>query len=293
MCDDIDECHGQTGSPCQQICNNNNGGYSCSCNAGYILSSTDHQRCIDIDECNDQAGNPCQQNCTNTVGSYSCSCSPGYTVSGTNSSTCDDIDECNGSSINPCQQNCTNTVGNYSCSCSAGYTVSGTNSSTCDDIDECSGTSNPCEDVCTNTIGSYTCSCQRPGYIIDKTNPTKCKANYIPCNTDASENTGIIISPNYPQKYPVSSKCFWKIPIKQHMVTIISILDFHLETSSDCGYDYLKIYNGTTIRDPLLYTFCGQFKPDPISSPNNLYLVFRYDGSVSYKGFKLIYTYGE
>ena len=36
ICKDIDECISNNGN-CEQLCNNFNGSYSCSCNSGYQL----------------------------------------------------------------------------------------------------------------------------------------------------------------------------------------------------------------------------------------------------------------
>ena len=42
---DIDECQRENGE-CQQICHNELGSRSCSCNEGYYLDSTDNTSCI-------------------------------------------------------------------------------------------------------------------------------------------------------------------------------------------------------------------------------------------------------
>ena len=72
---DINECaDGSDG--CGQICSNEIGSYSCSCEVGYRLESDEHG-CTDIDECA-QGVAGCAQTCTNTVGNYTCSCDSGY-----------------------------------------------------------------------------------------------------------------------------------------------------------------------------------------------------------------------
>ncbi len=61
------------------ICENTEGGYSCSCPAGYVLDADGDGGCMDIDECAMEE-TPCGANatCTNTPGSYSCACNKGY-----------------------------------------------------------------------------------------------------------------------------------------------------------------------------------------------------------------------
>ena len=71
---DIDDC---ALSPCDQICKNEVGNYSCECNAGYRLQG--RSTCADIDECS-ETPSICGANavCNNTVGSYECSCAVGF-----------------------------------------------------------------------------------------------------------------------------------------------------------------------------------------------------------------------
>ena len=42
---DVDEC---LRSPCEQICNNNPGGYECGCRKGYHKHGSDEHRCTGI-----------------------------------------------------------------------------------------------------------------------------------------------------------------------------------------------------------------------------------------------------
>ena len=90
---DIDECSVSNGG-CGHTCNNNQGSYSCTCNTGYYLNSTNGETChgrkivanllywlqlTDINECN-SGSSDCEQVCTNTVGSFTCSCNTGYSL---------------------------------------------------------------------------------------------------------------------------------------------------------------------------------------------------------------------
>lgn len=101
---DINEC--ATGRhSCQQVCINNVGSYTCSCEYGYALHSNgfdcegipyfishtfNHSVCsIDVNECliRGPGGHNCSLNatCENTpVGSFTCQCLLGFTGDGTN-----------------------------------------------------------------------------------------------------------------------------------------------------------------------------------------------------------------
>lgn len=93
---DIDECTNSTMNNCDPNngnCTNTEGGFNCSCNAGY---SGDGITCIsesknwlkvvfssnnkfsDIDECEDMHNCNENANCTDTIGSFTCTCNSGY-----------------------------------------------------------------------------------------------------------------------------------------------------------------------------------------------------------------------
>ena len=86
----MEECStGQDECDSNVTCSNNNGSYSCQCNAGFSGNGT---VCTDIDECT-SGQHSCHSNatCSNNNGSYSCQCNAGFSGNGT---VCTDIDEC-------------------------------------------------------------------------------------------------------------------------------------------------------------------------------------------------------
>eukprot|EP00057_Strongylocentrotus_purpuratus_P020264 XP_011674738.1 PREDICTED: mucin-like protein isoform X1 [Strongylocentrotus purpuratus] len=122
-CEDINECV-QGANDCQQICYNEEGGYSCACWDGYELDEGG-SNCTDVDECSTNSSACGNGMCMNLVGSFNCSCNSGYEISNDNI-TCSDINEC---SANPsvCDSEngvCTNSMGSYNCSCTPGYELS-------------------------------------------------------------------------------------------------------------------------------------------------------------------------
>ncbi|KAJ7386814.1 hypothetical protein OS493_006844 [Desmophyllum pertusum] len=117
---DIKECES---SPCKNggTCENQPGGYSCSCVNGYTGKVCEQ----DIDEC---ANDPCLNGgkCHNEAGGYVCECPAGYEGSNCENRT----DECKD---NPCKNGgtCFNCPpGSYSCICAKGY-----KGKTCEEVD--------------------------------------------------------------------------------------------------------------------------------------------------------------
>lgn len=86
--DDIDECALDTDG-CDQGCENNPGGFDCTCDQGYTLD-VDGVTCLGIDECT-TGQHECDPNarCTDLPGSYECACDPGYTWDGSHCAACD------------------------------------------------------------------------------------------------------------------------------------------------------------------------------------------------------------
>ena len=61
-----------------------------------------------------------------------------------------------------------------------------------------------------------------------------------------------------------------------------------VENEKNCGKDSLSIYDGSSARNVLLGTYCGNTRPNSLrSSGRYLYLHFRSDGDVTGKGFRL------
>ncbi|CAH8432073.1 unnamed protein product [Dicrocoelium dendriticum] len=157
------------------------------------------------------------------------------------------------------------------------------------DLDECADNNGGCQHLCRNTIGSYHCAC-RPGYQLY--GKYKCKENIkTGCQQDITSPDGEIITPNWPNEYPVKQHCQWKITVMPgHRVKVI-FADFELESHQQCTYDRVVAYDGLSKSAPVLGQFCGSRKPGPvISSQNKLLLIFNSDASVQRKGFRAQHT---
>ncbi|KAK7485812.1 hypothetical protein BaRGS_00022912 [Batillaria attramentaria] len=165
--DDIDECTPPTSVTCPQYsrCVNSAGGYECSCDAGYYMTSEDicavcldnfyGVNCAQVCGCNAATSTSCDRV------NGACACEAGWT--GARCET--DINECT-TGTHDCNGDrvvCVNTPGSYGCGCVHGYTY--LENRTCVDVDECrSSSTNDCAQICKNTDGGYTCSCN-PGFV--------------------------------------------------------------------------------------------------------------------------------
>lgn len=111
------------------------------------------------------------------------------------------------------------------------------------------------------------------------------------CGETLTGDTGILKSPYYPSFYPADRECTYTIRVAVGKVIILQFLDFNIEESQDCAYDYLEIRDGGVDRGSPLKKLCGTHLPDKmISSFNELWLKFRTDGSENNLGFLANYS---
>ncbi|XP_035524206.1 bone morphogenetic protein 1-like [Morone saxatilis] len=154
------------------------------------------------------------------------------------------------------------------------------------DIDECSKENGGCQHECVNTFGSYSCQC-RSGFMLHD-NKHDCKE--AGCDHVVNSVSGIISSPNWPDRYPSKKACTWSLSTTPgHRIKLV-FNEIDMEAHLECAYDHLEIYDGRDVRVPSLGRFCGTKKPSPvISSGNKMFLRFFSDNSVQKRGFEVSY----
>ncbi|XP_011674329.1 uncharacterized protein LOC586545 [Strongylocentrotus purpuratus] len=103
--------------------------------------------------------------------------------------------------------------------------------------------------------------------------------------------SGTFTSPYYPGSYDNSMNCEYLITTTdEKQVVYVSFEFFDLESATNCIFDSLKVYDGTSTSDPLLATLCGDTIPDSLMSTGmSLFLVFKTDGSIIGPGFSASY----
>eukprot|EP00794_Sanderia_malayensis_P003248 gene3248-3729_t len=112
-----------------------------------------------------------------------------------------------------------------------------------------------------------------------------------PCGGNLTTSSGVIQSPYFPNFYPHKKRCVWTISVPRGNIITLRFPNFDIERSSNCMYDYLAVTNGPSTTDPLIGRYCGSTPPTAVtSSMNEMTLIFRTDGSDSFRGFRASYT---
>ena len=111
------------------------------------------------------------------------------------------------------------------------------------------------------------------------------------CQNTYDKNSNAINSPNYPSKYPNEKYCTWKVTAPIGTKIRVERFNYSLESESDCKYDNLKFYDGTSTSSERLAELCGNNIYGGITSAaNNLFFAFKSDGSVTRTGFQIAFS---
>ncbi|XP_068906568.1 cubilin-like isoform X2 [Tenebrio molitor] len=123
------------------------------------------------------------------------------------------------------------------------------------------------------------------------------KANYttvsLGCGGIMKNNTGTFSTPQYPNSYPPGQVCKWIIAATPGHVIQILWMNFQLEKSYECMYDYVEIFdnNTETGHGYSIGKYCGHTAPPMLLSTSNLVtIVFRTDGTYHLVGFLATYN---
>ncbi|XP_070842448.1 cubilin [Chaetodon trifascialis] len=282
-CQDVDECLTDNAScsttPMVQ-CLNTMGSFYCGpCPPGY---EGDGITCTQMSICaaNNGGCHPLATCSSSPASLPICSCPPGYIGNGYGSTGC--IQTSNICQINnPCVNGqCVATISapGYICHCNSGW--QGVN---CDqNVNEC--LSNPCQNGgnCTDSINGFTCTC-----TAQWTGPL-CQNPQQECGGYLTGPAGSFSYPNTPghEEYDHQVSCVWVIHTDANKILHITFPFFHLESSTNCNFDFLQIHDGDSASAYTIGKFCGQNNPQELySSHNSLYFWFRSDHSVSGRGF--------
>ncbi|KFM76021.1 Cubilin, partial [Stegodyphus mimosarum] len=110
------------------------------------------------------------------------------------------------------------------------------------------------------------------------------------CGGTYYQESGVIRSPGFPNRYPHSAHCVWIIQAKDYRQVTLNVTRFEMEDHENCRFDYLELRNGGTETSPLLGKYCGNRTiPEIRSHSNILRLEFKSDISMSAPGFEIFF----
>uniref|UniRef100_A0A8D3D8R2 CUB and Sushi multiple domains 1 n=1 Tax=Scophthalmus maximus TaxID=52904 RepID=A0A8D3D8R2_SCOMX len=147
------------------------------------------------------------------------------------------------------------------------------------------------------SVVRFECS---PGYLLKGSSAIRCQAVpgalaqwnsttptcIVPCSGNVTERRGTILSPGYPEPYPNSLNCLWRIHVSEGAGIQIQVMTF----ATEHNWDSLEIYDGGDMTAPKLGSFSGTTAPALLNSTSNqLLLHFQSDISVVAAGFHLEY----
>ncbi|XP_078692084.1 sushi, von Willebrand factor type A, EGF and pentraxin domain-containing protein 1-like [Branchiostoma floridae x Branchiostoma belcheri] len=131
----------------------------------------------------------------------------------------------------------------------------------------------------------YSTAAQKSSFAVTTPTPGQCGNPTV-----LSGNFGRFTSPGYPGNYPNSAYCSWQISVRTGYVVAIRFSAFSLEDETNCGYDSLVVYDGSSPAAPHLARLCGSSPRTIFTTGRNAFVVFRTDGSVTRSGFSANFT---
>ncbi|XP_023438358.2 CUB domain-containing protein 2 [Dasypus novemcinctus] len=104
--------------------------------------------------------------------------------------------------------------------------------------------------------------------------------------------SGALTSPEYPNNYPNSVECRWVIRASGAAAVKLVFVDFQVEASEECTYDYVAVLGGAG--PARRHHYCGGTRPPTlVSLGHELQVVFKSDFNIAGRGFKAHYFSDE
>ncbi|PFX29108.1 Platelet-derived growth factor receptor alpha [Stylophora pistillata] len=127
--------------------------------------------------------------------------------------------------------------------------------------------------------GNYSCVAMSKYGIDQKDFPV------IECGTVIN---GTLTSPGYPDSYPDAMRCGTSVAIPRAMQMQIYFIDFDLEESKDCNWDFLRITNE---KNDYFGLYCGEKAGKEVFVTGQYaFMAFHSDASEQKRGFKIYFT---
>jgi cubilin len=110
------------------------------------------------------------------------------------------------------------------------------------------------------------------------------------CGGILNHPRGTFSSPNYPMPYPHNTDCQWTIVVEYGNIIELTFEDFDFETSENCHYDGLHIFNVDKDGGEIVKLCHTSEKPTRVvSSGHQMFVKFFSDSSNAHKGFQVGY----
>lgn len=104
--------------------------------------------------------------------------------------------------------------------------------------------------------------------------------------------SGVLTSPEYPNNYPNNVECRWVIRAAGPATVKLVFVDFQVEGSADCTYDYVAVLGAPGPARG--HHYCGSSRPPTLVSRGyELQVVFKSDFNIGGRGFKAYYFSGR
>lgn len=104
--------------------------------------------------------------------------------------------------------------------------------------------------------------------------------------------SGVLTSPEYPNNYPNNVECHWVIRAVGSATIKLVFVDFQVEGSEECTYDYVAVLGGPGPARG--HHYCGSSRPSNlVSLGHELQVVFKSDFNIGGRGFKAYYFSGR
>ncbi|KAJ8727243.1 hypothetical protein PYW08_015640 [Mythimna loreyi] len=112
------------------------------------------------------------------------------------------------------------------------------------------------------------------------------------CGGEVDATThGHISSPGSPGPYPPNRDCYWHLTTSLGKRINLHFFALDVETHSNCSFDFLAIYDGEHVTDPLINRYCNTTQPAPVQSAGSDMLIhFHSDAYGSGHGFQIAYA---
>ncbi|GFS04728.1 cubilin [Elysia marginata] len=108
------------------------------------------------------------------------------------------------------------------------------------------------------------------------------------CGGSVDQVSAVLRSPGYPG-YKNNLRCGYTVDPGDNYFVFITFDDFHLQDSSGCNSDFLRIHHGSNAKGKRLRNLCGDNPVDKFSFGGPIFLDFKTDGSKTFRGYKAHY----